>query len=251
MHTKLGLRLCFGVLLALSACGGDDDKSDSNGSAEGGAGGRGGAGGSKSSAAGSGSGTGSGKEGSECNSDKDCDSDLSCLNADADVADLKVCARHCSKASDCDDGELCKSVDNGNPEQALCWKVVGEALKPCGPAFTSVCDDEKKLGCLRVESESGSVAGGVCLTPCSMKEKDTCESGFSCLDIIDDPDMGLCVKTAKRGETCDEPNGKFCEDSNLCLGDEGDWRCYQDCTDSMKCDDDKECTKLGDAAYCE
>jgi hypothetical protein len=189
----------------------------------------------------------------ECKADKECGSGLGCLKADAHVEDLKVCARPCQNNSDCDDGERCLSA-GGEPAQAFCWNTVSEALKPCGPANTSMCDDSKNLGCLRVESDSGSVAGGVCLEPCKLKEKSSCKDGFSCLDIIDMPDNGLCVHTVKRGETCDEPNGEFCETGNLCLSDAGKWRCYQDCTDSKKCDDDKECKALTDGAkgsYCE
>jgi hypothetical protein len=251
MHTKLGLRLCLGVLLAFSACGGDDEKPSNSDSADSGTGNTGG---SRSSAAGSGKGTGSGKEGVECSSDKDCGSGLSCLKADANVEDLKVCARPCQKSSDCNDDEMCSSVaDRGAPEWAMCWKLADKALDPCGPAFTSMCDDSKNLGCLRVESDDNSIAGGVCLEPCKLSDKDACSEGFSCQDIIDQPDMGLCVKAIKRGDACDEPNGEFCEDGNICLSDGGDWSCYQDCTDSKKCDDDKECKTLkeSDGAYCE
>ena len=254
MHKKLGVLLSLGVLLAVAACGGDDEKpqSDSDGGT------RERDSGTKSSAANGGNGGKGGAdsngEGKECKTDKDCSSDLRCLKGDAHVADLKVCARPCQNNSDCDDAERCWSA-TGEPAQAFCWNMESEALKPCGPAFTSMCDDSKNLGCLRVEDDNNSVAGGVCLEPCKLKDKNSCDSGFSCLDLIDMPDDGLCVHTAKRDETCDEPNGKFCESGNLCLGDEKDssWRCYQDCSDSMKCDDDRECKMFdnGNGGYCE
>jgi hypothetical protein len=188
----------------------------------------------------------------DCESHADCQSGLSCLKADARVEKLKVCARPCMKTSECKDAERCWSA-TGEPEEAFCWNSEGEALKSCGPAFTSICDETKNLGCLRIEDDKGSVSGGVCLEPCKLKDDNTCSDGFSCLDIIDQEDSGLCVHTVGRGEVCDEPKGEFCEPGNLCLSDGGSWRCYQDCSESKKCDDDKKCKELqGDqGAYCE
>lgn len=245
MLTKLGLRLALGCLLTLAACSGDDDDKKDNtadaGTPDGG----------KGSAAGSGAmGSGSGKEGVECESHADCAKGLSCLRGDEQVEDLKVCARPCDKASECKEGEQCLSLSR-KPEDALCWNTESEALKSCGPAFTALCDVDKKLGCLRIEDQ-GSIAGGVCLTPCKLKADD-CADGFRCLDILNEPDSGLCVHTVERGEVCDEPKGVFCEPGNLCLSDSGSWRCYQDCSESKKCDDDKKCQELKDdqGAYCE
>lgn len=252
MFTKLGLRLAsalvLGCLVALSACGGDDDDKKDNtadaGTPDGG----------KGPAAGGGAkGTGSGKEGVECEEHADCASGLSCLKADARVADLKVCARPCTKTSECKDGERCWAA-TGEPEEALCWNTENEALKPCGPGFTALCDETKNLGCLRIEDE-GSIAGGVCLEPCELKKEDACSDGFKCLDIIGQDESGLCVHTVGRSEVCDEPKGEFCDLGNLCLSDGGGgpWRCYQDCSETDKCDDDKQCKELQDdqGAYCE
>lgn len=246
MFTRLGLRLALGGLLVLSACGGDDDDKKDN-TADSGTPDAG-----KGPAAGGGAkGTGSGKEGVECETHADCMSGLSCLGADERLEDLKVCARPCKMTSDCKDGERCYA-ETKKPEDAFCWNTESEALKPCGPAFTARCDETKKLGCLRIEDE-GSIAGGVCLEPCELKKTDACSDGFKCLDIIGQDESGLCVHTVGRAEVCDEPKGEFCDPGNLCLSDGESWRCYQDCSESDKCDDDKMCKALKDdqGAYCE
>jgi hypothetical protein len=231
-------------LLALAACSGDDKKENT---ADAGATDAG-----NGSAAGSGAkGTGSGKEGVECDSHDACGSGLSCLKADPRAPDLKVCARPCTKTSSCKEGERCWSA-TGEPQEAFCWNTEDEALKACGPSFTALCDETKNLGCLRIE-EKGSASGGVCLEPCKLKQDDACKDGFSCLNIIDQDGSGLCVHTVGRGEVCDEPKGVFCEPGNLCLSDTESWRCYQDCSESKKCDDDKNCKELqgNQGSYCE
>jgi hypothetical protein len=233
-------------VFALTACGGDDEAqpnaADASVTDAGDA-----------SAAGSGAkGTGSGKEGVECTAHADCGSGLSCLKADKLDSDLKVCARPCRNDDGCEDDERCLAI-TGEPSEGFCWNTVSKALDLCGPAHTALCDEEKKLGCLRVENDEGSVAGGVCLSPCELGKEDACPDGFSCLDIIDEEDTGLCARTIGRGDVCDEPKGEFCEPGNLCLSDSSAWRCYQDCSESNRCDDNKECKELtGDqGAYCE
>ena len=188
----------------------------------------------------------------ECESHADCASALSCLKADQLITELKVCARPCREKTDCEQDERCWSV-TGEPSDAFCWNTQGEALEPCGPAHTALCDDDKNLGCLRVENDEGSVAGGVCLSPCELGGEDACSDGFACLDILEQDEAGLCAHTVSRGDVCDEPKGEFCEPGNLCLSDGSEWRCYQDCSQSSSCDDDKECKQLsGDqGAYCE
>ena len=246
MRTKLGLHLALLSLLAIAACSGDDDQpAPSDAGVKDGA---------DSSAAGSGGeGTGSGKEGLDCDSHADCASGLRCLRADDRVADLKVCARPCEGTDDCKDEERCLTLTL-DPADSLCWKTEGEALSLCGPRYTALCDESKNLGCLRVEDENESIAAGVCLSPCELGKQDSCSSGFACLDIIDEDDRGLCAKTIERGAVCDEPKGEFCEPGNLCLRDQSEWRCYQDCSESSSsCDDDKECKQLEEdqGAYCE
>jgi hypothetical protein len=245
MYTKLSLSLALGCLLALAACSGDDDE-DKSKTPDAGAD----AGGS---AAGSGAkGTGTGKEGAECDSHADCGSSLSCLKADERIEDLKVCARPCRLNDDCDDGELCRTPTR-EPTEAFCWNTETEALKPCGAAFTAICDEAKNLGCLLVEDDDGTVSGGVCLEPCTLGQGDACSDGFACLDLINQEKAGLCAHTVERGKVCDEPKGEFCEPGNLCLSDGSEWRCYQDCSQSNECADDKACKKLQDdqGAYCE
>lgn len=249
MHKLLSLRLALGCLLALGACGGDDDDAKQNG-ADAGASDAGAGGGAAGS--GGGKGTGSGEEGTKCDGHGDCASGLSCLQADAQDEDLKVCARPCGSASDCETGERCET-ESRKPEDSLCWNTEGEALQPCGPQFTATCDTNKNLGCLYFDDGDGPAIGGVCLQPCTLNKDDACPGGFSCLDIINKPEEGLCVRTVERGETCDEPKGEFCQPGNLCLSDSGSWRCYQDCSDSSECDDDKMCKSLeaDEGAYCE
>jgi hypothetical protein len=237
MHTSFGLRLVFGCLLALAACSGDDDEGSP---ADAGAPDAGDA-----SAAGSGGeGTGSGNEGSECESNDDCDTDLSCLQADRDQLDLRVCARPCQKHSECEDEEICDSA-TGEPSQGMCINVATEPLAPCGPAATAVCDPNENLGCLRIAVDD-SRSQGVCLQPCSLSDDKSCPKDFTCLDIRNsgDDDEGLCAHTVARDEVCDEVKGEFCEPGNLCLTDSEGWRCYQDCTESNECDDAKECREL-------
>jgi hypothetical protein len=246
MRTTLCLQLSFACLLALTACGGDDDEPAATPDASVMDGG-------DSSAAGSGGkGTGSGKEGVECKAHSECASGLSCLKADQLVTDLKVCARPCDNDDGCEGDEVCKTI-TGEPSEAFCWNIEGEALALCGPGQTAMCDAEKNLGCLRIEDDERSVANGVCLSPCELGKDDACSVGFACLDIIDQDDAGLCAKTVARGEVCDEPKGRFCEPGNLCLDDGSDWRCYQDCSESSSCDDEKECKDLSEdqGAYCE
>lgn len=244
MRTKLSLQLSLACLLALTACGGDDDPAATDAGAK--------DGGDSTAAGSGGKGTGSGKEGVECKAHSECASGLSCLKADQRVADLKVCARPCDDDDGCKDGERCLAI-TGEPAEAFCWNTEGEPLAACGPGHTALCDEEKNLGCLRVEDDKGSVASGVCLAPCVLGKDDACSAGFACLDIIDQDDAGLCAKTIARGDVCDEPKGEFCEPGNLCLSDGSVWRCYQDCSEASSCDDDKECKELsGDqGAYCE
>jgi len=246
MRAKLGLQIALASLLALNACSGDDDEPAPNSDA-----GAGDAG--DSAAAGSGGkGTGSGKEGLECDSNADCGSGLSCLRADERVTDLKVCARPCKAVADCETGERCLTVTK-DPADSLCWSIEGQALALCGPGHTALCDESKNLGCLRVEDEDRSIAAGVCLSPCELGKDSSCSAGFACLDIIDEGETGLCAKTSERGEICDEPKGRFCEPGNLCLSDGSEWRCYQDCSESGSCDDDKECKAFmnEEGGYCE
>lgn len=249
MRTKLGLRLAFACVLALAACSGDDDEPNTSSDAGVDAGD-----GPAAGSGGRGTGSGSGKEGVECKSTSECASGLSCLQADAQVADLKVCARPCQDDDECEDNEQCLSV-TGKPSDALCWNTEGEALRPCGPGHTALCDEDKQLGCLRIEDDQKSIASGVCLSPCELGKEDACSDGFTCLDIIDmeEENAGLCAKTVSRGDECDEPKGQFCEPGNLCLGDGSEWRCYQDCSESSSCDDDKMCKELSNdqGAYCE
>lgn len=245
MHMKLCLRLALMSLFALAACSGDDDNPAPNDA------------GTKdradASAADSGKGKTAGSEGWECKDHDECASGLRCLRADERIEDLKVCARPCKGAGECEDNERCLTLSK-DAEDLMCWNTEGEAFGLCGPAYTALCDESKNLGCLRVEDEQGSIAAGVCLSPCELGKEDQCEEGLSCLDILESEDMGLCARATERGEICDEPNGTFCEPGNLCLKD-SEWRCYQDCTESRECDDDKECRDLENdpagAAYCE
>jgi|GEM_PF-6460922 len=248
MRSKLGQRLALACLLALAACSGDDDQpapADAGAKDAGDA--------PAAGSGGKGTGSGKDKEGVECESNADCASGLSCLEADGQVTALKVCARSCKSGSDCEDNESCLTLTK-DPADSLCWNTAGEAFAPCGPAHTALCDEDKNLGCLRIEDKDLSIAAGVCLSPCKLGEDNACSDGLACLDIIDDDDAGLCTKTIERGELCDEPQGKFCEPGNLCLDDGSEWRCYQDCSgSSSSCDDDKECKELeqGDGAYCD
>ena len=247
MYTKLCQRLAFLCWVALAACSGDDDEPAA---ADAGAHDHERDAGDASASDGGGKGTGSGKEGAECKSHADCASSLSCLKADEKDEDLKVCARSCKEDNECEAGERCLSVTR-EPSEAMCWNTEEEALSLCGPAHTAFCDETKNLGCLRVEDDNGSIAAGVCLSPCELGKDDACADGFECLDILGGE--GLCVRTVSRGDVCDEPKGEFCQAGNLCLSDRSEWRCYQDCSESSSCDDDKECKALqGDqGAYCE
>jgi hypothetical protein len=248
MQTKLILRLALGCLLALAACGGDDDDADKQSAADAGSPDAGGG----AAGSGGGKGTGSGKEGTSCDGHADCASGLSCLRADESNEDIKVCARPCQSASDCESGERC-DTETKSSEDLMCWNTEGEPLQPCGPQFTAKCDMNKQLGCLYFDSGDGPATGGVCLQPCALNKDDACPSGFSCLDIINEAEEGLCVRTVERGEQCDEPKGEFCQPGNLCLSDKTSWRCYQDCSESSECDDDKMCRELemDEGAYCE
>jgi hypothetical protein len=165
--TRLTLfRLTLGLLLGLSACGGDDSPSGGGSAGTGGKGSAAGSGGSST-------GTGSGKEGEDCRSDKDCGKGLNCLGADSiqlsstqDALMISVCARKCGSDTDCMDDETCVSFD-GKPDNALCWNLTSEAGMPCGPGDTSICDEDKNLQCLvTASSTTGSLAGGQCVQLC-------------------------------------------------------------------------------------
>jgi hypothetical protein len=235
--TRLTLfRLTLGLLVALSACGGDDKPSGGAGSG-GGAGGKGSAAGSGGS---TGTGTGSGKEGNDCKTDADCGSGLNCIAADAlqinstQEVVVSVCARKCTDDKDCMSNETCFSF-SGKPANALCWNLTTEAGKPCGPGDTSICDEDSDLQCAVVRSDSGdSLADGECIKNCKVASPD-CPAGLSCL--FSDGTDGVCAKQLDRGASCGEDIFSDCGPSDVCITDGTTGFCLQDCTKSMMCDE--------------
>ena len=265
----LGRRLAWAFsacLLALAACGGDDNNGSSGAAGSAGKGGSAAAGsGGKSSSAGaggsSGSGTGTGEEGSDCGSDTDCGSGLKCLpgavlQGQTRSLLIKVCARNCTQDTDCMEGESCTSDVTKQPKDALCWSTTKEAFKPCGPADTSKCDGD--LECLPVLTDTNSI-GGFCVLPCDLPTAGkmvtaSCPEGLSCLDELGIEGTGLCAKRAARGETCGPDVGAICNTEDVCLIDPKDNSslCYQDCTKDKKCETGKSCVQLeADLFYCE
>lgn len=266
----LGRRLAWvfsACLLAVCACGGDDNKSSSSSAGAGGgsagASGRAaaGSGSSDRGSSGSGASNGSGAEGTDCSSDSECGTGLKCLpgavlQSQSRSVLIKVCARACTQDSDCMDKETCTSDVTRQPKDALCWSTTTEAFKPCGPADTSKCSGD--LECLPVIADDGSIAG-YCIQPCdlpsaAMKTAPPCPEGLSCLDELDIKDVGLCAKRAARNETCGPEIGTLCGTEDVCLSDpkDGSSLCYQDCTTTKMCETGKTCTTVDvDLAYCE
>jgi hypothetical protein len=252
--TRLTLfRLTLGLLLGFCACGGDDKPSGGGTAGSGGAGGKGSAAGS----GGSSTGTGSGKEGDDCDSDKDCGKGLNCIGAESiqvsatQEALISVCARKCSGDNTCMDDETCFSF-NGKPDNALCWNLTSEAGMPCGPADTSVCDEDKNLECLvTASSTTGSIAGGQCVQLCDPTNP-VCPSGLTCL-AGSGSTQGVCGTQLKRGDDCISDPLSDCAPADVCITDGQTGFCLQDCTKSMMCDEsNQKCMALpgDDGSFC-
>ena len=87
-------------------------------------------------------------------------------------------------------------------------------------------------------------------------ELHACESGQTCLkDLITTTDMlpiGVCGKSAMRGEACDFNGGIVCADAmDACAPSDpmrldSEARCYQDCTTPMTMCDAGTCTEAKD-----
>jgi hypothetical protein len=275
MHRRNLFKLVLGLTLCSAACSGDDD-SDGGGAAGGTAGssaggsgpragntakaGTGGAGGAAS--------TGTATEGKECTKTSECASGLTCVNSGIPLGPDKlvvgqVCARACTTVDQCTADEVCETI-TGQSADRHCWSAVTEALKPCGPADTSLCDPP--LDCIFASVE-GNLPVGVCVNYCKAPNSenpdktvvlDTCPAGLECLasgEAEADTDagagtisVGICGKGAARGQPCDPGSGTICAAAtDLCLGmsdTTNDALCYQDCTTTPKCDDGKVCTAI-------
>ncbi|MET0387344.1 MAG: hypothetical protein ABW321_15355 [Polyangiales bacterium] len=256
--------IVLGLLCIASACGGDDDDGQSPPRAGTGSGGRGG-----SSAAGSGGSAGAagaasggdGEEGFPCSGDDDCTSALRCIVA-AIVTDetgqdfaLPACARACGPAlEECQADEMCRTL-TGDPSEAFCLSTTTEAFEPCGAAYTAVCGNG--LSCLTGVTEDNSPGHGVCIQPCALPNADLdlppCADGLTCLEALNDPELGLCATEAGRGQPCGVEAGSVCGTADFCIADETSSLCYQDCTESGTCDDGGTCTDFPDGSgrYCD
>ena len=249
--TLVGLAL--GCMLC--ACGGDDDESPSN---TGGSGA--GTGGSSNTAGRSGSGAGAGagnggqsapplatqKESFLCRQTSDCVSGLTCLDfgtiQDAqtgETARIKICARHCTEAMPCKDGEECHS-ESGRPEDAVCKSKSAEHLKACN--LLKECSGTMDCILNDFDDETGELKG-LCVQACTLPGG-TCPTDYTCMDVLKNGKMGFCAKTVGRGEVCDL--GSECGTGDLCITEASGSTCYQECTMTNTCEDGKKCVELAD-----
>lgn len=231
----------------LFACSSDDDKKPSGGGEAGAAGsalaGRGGSSGSKAGAGGAAANNGTQEEAQLCNTNADCVSGLTCVNFGSlqddtgRTAKINVCARHCTESMPCKADEECHT-ESGKPEDAACVSAKAEILTECNVVHD--CADNLTCILTSLDQNTGELTG-TCVQPCMLAKPD-CPTDLSCVDSLKDGTTGICSKTANRGEKCDV--GLECKMGDLCIDDGTQALCYQDCTMSGMCDDNKTCVPL-------
>jgi hypothetical protein len=248
---------CVCGLLSTAGCGSSKSKSNGTGQKDGGTNAGSGSGGSRS---GSGSGgssssttdggigpSGPGEEGAPCDAMHKCNGKLNCVASI--FQNLGVCARGCTKSTDCTEaGEVCFSY-SGAAADGHCVNKVTEEYGTCGVAETSVCDHRSCLylpdlpigvcvdTCALSSSASGDDAGAAGAVPdgavmCAAKE--------SCIDGVLSgplPNEGICGVVVKRGDSCGIEKGIYCPSGDICAPKDpkdlnSDPQCFQDCSDN-------------------
>jgi hypothetical protein len=243
----------FSFAILSAACSGDDAvlvaSTGHNGAGRGGAAADGGRGGELAPAS----------EGTLCDRDDDCQAALRCRVADryADAVgkqtQVSVCARACDPTSpSCEPDEVCASPTNDD-SQALCFNLIPTLFDACGARDTSFCGPTS-YRCLALDASDVSM--GICVQPCALPGSKQitgpCPTDMSCRDELKDPNYGVCLRAAARGERCGLELGMSCADGDLCIVNDDVARCYQDCSVSRVCDDGKSCKLLGrdEGYYC-
>jgi len=195
--------------------------------------------------------------GATCEQDDDCVTGYACrvaeilTDANGNRQELRACARPCAPDGDqCLAGEKCQTL-TGDADQYLCLRIWNVPFALCGASVTSACSGG--LECKRIPSDQSY---GQCVQPCQLSSSDQtsqCPDDYTCQDLLDDPGVGVCTRTAPRGWPCGTQFGLSCAPEDLCISEGSVARCYQNCTGTFRCDDRGQlCRRLdADTRYCD
>jgi hypothetical protein len=279
-YPHLSLRLVRAVAVvgyfAAAACGDDDG---SGGDGTGGTGGEneagngarsgnGGSGGSSPAAGGGGTaggttgpmtGAGDRPEGAPCNSVADCESSLACVLMEIPDGRVRVCARGCTDAAECTEGERCESPFTDLPADRHCINYKADPYDECGVADTSLCADPRE--CLYFEGEGY----GLCVNYCQTDPTEDagipnipamCPDNLTCLTgLVQNDAIGLCGTPAARDAECGLETGRFCDTTaDICIPDDlmdpmSAQHCREDCTRTNMCTGGGTCTMVNRTLY--
>ncbi len=176
------------------------------------------------------------QQGGPCASGDDCVSGLSCLGLSGGST---ICTTSCSSVSVCPTGTTCQTASSGKaclppPNQS------GTGVGLGGACQNAAC--QSGLVCV------GTPSGATCQESCNPNGADTCPSGQSCAQLVDQEGKptgdGACVAggSAQEGQSCANAQ---CASGLVCVGDtQADAKCRQTCASSAGCPAGDDCTPL-------